>query len=106
LEEQDNIGKKSKGTREHEPIIREQGNKTLESKERKHSNSPSSDISAASKSGANFSRHRNPIVALKPQVNAYSVDYCGLEAITVMVFRLFSQGAKMTLFADSAGLKE
>lgn len=39
--------KKSKGTREHEPIIREEGNKTLVIKERKHGNSPSSDISAA-----------------------------------------------------------
>lgn len=85
------MGKKSKGTREHEPIIREEGNKTLVIKERKHGNSPSSDISAASKSGANFSRHRNPIVALKPHVNAHSLDYCGLEAITVMVFRLFSR---------------
>ena len=34
--EQGNIGKISKGTREHEPILREQGNKTLQIRGRKH----------------------------------------------------------------------
>ena len=33
--EQGNIGKISKGTREHEPIFREQGNKTLQIRGRK-----------------------------------------------------------------------
>ena len=36
LGEQGNIGKISKGKREHEPIFREQGNKTLQIQGRKH----------------------------------------------------------------------
>ena len=35
LAEQGNIGKIVKGTREHEPIFREQGNKTLQIRGRK-----------------------------------------------------------------------
>ena len=34
--EQGNIGKISKGTREHEPIFREKGNKTVQIRGRKH----------------------------------------------------------------------
>ena len=34
--EKGNIGKISKGKREHEPIFRKQGNKTLQIRERKH----------------------------------------------------------------------
>ena len=36
LGEQGNIGKISKGTREHEPIFREQGNITVQIRRRKH----------------------------------------------------------------------